>query len=64
MRVGIYARVSTNDQHTLPMQLSQMKDYIKNRNWTLTVEVEEVGSGAKNSPKTRRTFENGKTARN
>ena len=51
MRVGIYARVSTNDQHTLPMQLSQMKDYIKNRNWTLTVEVEEVGSGAKTRPK-------------
>ena len=33
------------------MQLSQMKDYIKNRNWTLTVEVEEVGSGAKTRPK-------------
>ena len=51
MRVGIYARVSTNDQHTLPMQLSQMKDYIKNRNWTLEVEFEEVGSGAKTRPK-------------
>lgn len=51
MRVGIYARVSTHDQQTLPMQLSQMKDYIKNRNWTLTIEVEEVGSGAKTRPK-------------
>lgn len=51
MRVGIYARVSTHDQQTLPMQLSQMKDYIKNRKWTLEVEFEEVGSGAKTRPK-------------
>lgn len=51
MRVGIYARVSTTDQQTLPMQLEQMKEYIKNRGWTLTVEVEEVGSGAKVRPK-------------
>ena len=51
MRVGIYARVSTHDQQTLPMQLSLMKDYIKNRSWTLTVEFEEVGSGAKTRPK-------------
>lgn len=47
MRVGIYARVSTHDQQTLPMQLKQMKDYIKNRNWTLTVEFQEARSGAK-----------------
>ncbi len=51
MRVGIYARVSTIDQQTLPMQLKQMKEYIMNRKWTLTVEVEEVGSGAKVRPK-------------
>lgn len=51
MRVGIYARVSTVDQQTLAMQLDQMKEYIKNRGWTLTVELEEVGSGAKVRPK-------------
>lgn len=51
MRVGIYARVSTQDQQTLPMQLTKMKEYIENRKWTLTVEVEEVGSGAKTRPK-------------
>lgn len=51
MRVGIYARVSTIDQQTLPMQLEQMKEYIRNRKWTLAVEVEEVGSGAKVRPK-------------
>lgn len=51
MRVGIYARVSTHDQNTLPMQLRQMKDYIENRNWTLTAEFQEIGSGAKTRPK-------------
>lgn len=51
MRVGIYARVSTHDQQTLPMQLKQMNDYIKNRKWTLAVEFQEVGSGAKTRPK-------------
>ncbi len=51
MRVGIYARVSTHDQNTLPMQLKQMREYIKNRKWKLAVEFEEVGSGAKTRPK-------------
>lgn len=51
MRVGIYARVSTHDQQTLPMQLKQMKEYIRNRNWKLTTEVQEVGSGAKTRPR-------------
>ena len=51
MRVGIYARVSTHDQQTLPMQLARMKEYIEHRGWTLTQEVEEVGSGAKTRPK-------------
>jgi putative DNA-invertase from lambdoid prophage Rac len=51
MRVGIYARVSTHDQQTLPMQLKRMKEYIKNRKWKLTVEFQEVGSGAKTRPK-------------
>ncbi len=51
MRVGIYARVSTHDQQTLPMQLKQMREYIKTRKWKLTVEFEEIGSGAKIRPK-------------
>ncbi|HEY0658651.1 MAG TPA: recombinase family protein [Pyrinomonadaceae bacterium] len=51
MRVGIYARVSTHDQQTLPMQLEKMREYIKNRDWTLTIEVEEIGSGAKTRAK-------------
>ena len=51
MRVGIYARVSTHDQQTLPMQLKQMREYIKNRKWKLVIEFQEVGSGAKTRPK-------------
>ena len=51
MRVGIYARVSTQDQQTLPLQLEKMKEYIEHRGWTLTIEVREVGSGAKTRPK-------------
>ncbi len=33
------------------MQLTKMKEYIESRKWTLTAEVEEVGSGAKTRPK-------------
>lgn len=51
MPVGIYARVSTHNQQTLPMQLKQMKEYIKNRNWKLTTEVQEISSGAKTRPR-------------
>ena len=50
MRVGLYARVSTHDQQTLPMQLKQMREYIKNRKWKLTIEFQEIGSGAKTRP--------------
>lgn len=51
MRVGTYARVSTHDQQTLPMQRRKMREYVKNRKWKLAVEFEEVGSGAKIRPK-------------
>lgn len=33
------------------MQLKQMKEYIKNRNWKLAIEVQETGSGAKIRPR-------------
>jgi len=50
MRVATYARVSTHDQQTLPMQLDKMREYVANRGWTLTAEIEEIGSGAKTRP--------------
>jgi DNA invertase Pin-like site-specific DNA recombinase len=45
-RAGLYARVSTNDQQTLPMQNRAMRDYAARRGWTIAVNVREVGSGA------------------
>src|SRR3984957_2508590 len=45
-RAGLYARVSTNDQQTLPMQGRAMREYAARRGWTITVQVREVGSGA------------------
>ena len=45
LRVGLYARVSTHDQKTLPLQLSAMRDYAKKRSWAVAVEVQDVGSG-------------------
>jgi DNA invertase Pin-like site-specific DNA recombinase len=46
LRVGLYARVSTNDQQTLPMQNRALCDYAARRGWTITMQVKEVGSGA------------------
>jgi DNA invertase Pin-like site-specific DNA recombinase len=45
-RVGLYARVSTQDQQTLPMQNRAMREYAARRGWTITMQVREVGSGA------------------
>ena len=50
MKVGIYARVSTHDQQTLPIPIEKMKEFVRNRNWTLTAEFQEIGSGAKTRP--------------
>jgi len=46
LRVGLYARVSTHDQQTLPLQLHAMRDFAAKRNWTIAVQIKEVGSGA------------------
>jgi putative DNA-invertase from lambdoid prophage Rac len=46
IRVGLYARVSTHDQQTLPLQIHAMRDFAAKRNWTIAVQIKEVGSGA------------------
>jgi putative DNA-invertase from lambdoid prophage Rac len=46
LRVGLYARVSTHDQQTLPLQIHTMRDFAAKRNWIITVQIKEVGSGA------------------
>src|SRR5437773_9312961 len=45
-RVGLYARVSTNDQQTLPMQSRAMREYVARRGRTIVRQVREIGSGA------------------
>lgn len=44
-RAGLYARVSTNDQQTLPMQSRAMREYAARRGWTVVLQVREVGCG-------------------
>ena len=46
LRAGLYARVSTIDQQTLPMQNRAMREYAARRGWTIAMQVREVGSGA------------------
>ena len=46
VRAGLYARVSTQDQQTLPMQNRAMREYAARRSWTVAMQVKEVGSGA------------------
>jgi len=45
-RVGLYARVSTDDQQTLAMQNRALREYAARRGWMIVVQVREVGSGA------------------
>jgi DNA invertase Pin-like site-specific DNA recombinase len=51
MRAALYARVSTRDQQTLPMQLAEMREYAARRGWTVVLEVEDVASGAQARPR-------------
>src|SRR5436309_5672764 len=45
-RVGLYARVSSNDQQTLAMQNRAMREYAARRGWMIALQVREVNSGA------------------
>jgi DNA invertase Pin-like site-specific DNA recombinase len=46
LRVGLYARVSTHDQQTLPLQIRALREYAAKRGWTIVAQIKEVGSGA------------------
>ncbi|MBM4224209.1 MAG: recombinase family protein [Gammaproteobacteria bacterium] len=46
LRAGLYARVSTLDQQTLPMQMRALREYAAKRGWTVVEECKEIGSGA------------------
>ena len=51
MKVGLYSRVSTHDQQTLPLQVKAMRDYARKRKWMITMQVKEVASGATHRPR-------------
>ena len=46
LRAGLYARVSTNDQQTIPLQIRALREYAGRRGWIIASQVKEVGSGA------------------
>lgn len=46
LRVGLYARVSTVDQQTLPVQIRAVRQYAARRRWSIAVQVKEVACGA------------------
>jgi DNA invertase Pin-like site-specific DNA recombinase len=45
LRAALYARISTPDQQTLPLQISSMRDYAERRGWTVVASIEDIGSG-------------------
>jgi DNA invertase Pin-like site-specific DNA recombinase len=47
MKVGLDARVSTQDQQTLVLQREAMAAYVQQRAWEMAVIVEEIGSGGR-----------------
>ena len=55
LRGPLYARVSTNDQKTLPMQICALREYSTQRGWTVALQIREVGSGAVESERPRAT---------
>lgn len=46
MRVGLYARISTQEQQTLKLQTEAMLDYVERRGWSAAFQIEDIGSGA------------------
>src|SRR5580658_7676657 len=43
---GLYARVSTDEQQTLPLQIRALREYAARRGWMIALQVKDVGSGA------------------
>jgi hypothetical protein len=50
-RAALYARVSTADLQTIPLQIGAMQDYAQRRGWKVVAEVQDVNGGARLRPK-------------
>jgi putative DNA-invertase from lambdoid prophage Rac len=57
LRVGLYARVSTHGQQTIPMQTGAMREYAIRRGWQIALQVKEIGSGATQREKREQLLE-------
>lgn len=57
LRVGLYPRVSTHNQQTIPLQTRPMQDYAPKRDWTILIQVKEISSGASQREKQERLLE-------
>jgi DNA invertase Pin-like site-specific DNA recombinase len=51
LRAGLYARVSTVDQQTIPLQIGAMQEYAERRDWEIVASVKDVNGGTKQRPK-------------
>ena len=56
-RVGLYARVSTPHQHTIGMQLRQLREFLEGRCWQEVLVVEEVVSRSRRRPERDRLLD-------
>ena len=56
-RAGLYARVSTQDQQTIPMQTRALREYATRRGWMIGLQVREIGSGASQREKREQLLE-------
>lgn len=54
MKVALYARVSTRDQQTIPMQLAAMREYADQHGWRVVAAFEEKESGKRDDRPVRR----------
>lgn len=48
MKCALYARTSTRDQQSIPMQIDAMRQYAAGRGWEIVDVIEEQESGANN----------------
>ena len=55
--VPLYARVSTPHQHTIGMQLRQLREFLERRRWQEVLVVEEVVSGSRRRPERDRLLD-------
>jgi putative DNA-invertase from lambdoid prophage Rac len=57
LRAGLYARVSTQDQQTIPMQTCALREYATRRGWRIALRMKEIGSGASQREKREQLLE-------